>query len=52
MCRYRVRRLVGICAASFGLGILLSYFLPGFLLSFLEAVALVAAGILLLGASK
>jgi len=52
MCRYKTRRLVGLCAASFGLGILLSYFIPGFFLSFLEAIALVVAGILLLGSSK
>ena len=55
MCRCsrdRLRRLVGLCSASFGLGVALSYFLPGFFLVFLEAVALVVAGILLLGASK
>ena len=53
MCRQRMmRRLIGLCSAAFGLGIVLSYFLPGFFLIFLEAVALVLAGILLLGASK
>lgn len=48
MCRYRTKKLVGLLAATFGLGILLSYFLPGFLLAFLEAAALVVAGISLL----
>jgi len=49
MCRVNLRKLVGISAVCFGAGILLSFLLPGFFLAFLEAVVVIAAGILLLG---
>ena len=52
MCRQRTKRVIGLCSAAFGLGIVLSYFMPGFFLIFLEAIALVVAGVLLLSASK
>ena len=49
MCQIKLRRVLGLFAVCFGAGILLSFVLPGFILAFLEAVALIAAGILLLG---
>lgn len=49
MCRVNLKKLVGISAICFGAGILLSFLLPGFFLAFLEAVAIIVAGILLLG---
>ena len=52
MCKCKRKKLIGLCSACFGLGILLSYFLPGFILAFLEAIALVIAGLMLLGLSK
>ncbi|MCI6502391.1 MAG: hypothetical protein MSA49_04065 [Clostridia bacterium] len=48
MCRSVLKKLIGFCAVSFGAGILLSYILPGFLLAFIEAAALITAGYLLL----
>ena len=52
MYRNKWRRLLGLCAVSFGLGIFASYFLPGFILAFLEAVALIVAGCMLIGATR
>lgn len=49
MCRVSLRKVVGISAVCFGAGILLSFLLPGFFLAFLEAIVVIAAGILLLG---
>ncbi len=49
MCRTNKRVLLGTCAVCFGAGILLSFLLPGYFLAFIEAVVVVAAGILLLG---
>lgn len=49
MCHIRLRRALGISAICFGAGILLSFILPGYLLAFIEAAALIAAGLLLLG---
>ncbi len=49
MCRADLRKLVGSCAVCFGAGILLSFLLPGYILAFIEAVAVVLAGVLLLG---
>lgn len=49
MCHISMRVLVGTCAVSFGAGILLSFLLPGYFLAFIEAVVVIAAGILLLG---
>lgn len=43
------RKLVGFCTVSFGAGILLSFLLPGYFLAFIEAIAVIASGILLLG---
>ena len=45
----KLRVALGISATSFGAGILLSFILSGYLLAFIEASALVAAGLLLLG---
>lgn len=52
MCRSNVRVLLGTCAVCFGAGILLSFLLPGYFLAFIEAVVVVAAGVLLLGKRK
>ncbi len=49
MCQMRLRRLLGISAVCFGAGIFLSFILPSFILAFIEAAALIAAGILILG---
>ena len=49
MCQIDLRRLIGISAACFGAGILLSFLLPGYFLAFLEAGVVVVAGVLLLG---
>ncbi len=49
MCRADIRRVVGSCAVCFGAGILLSFLLPSYILAFIEAVVVVAAGVLLLG---
>lgn len=49
MCQIRLRRALGISAVCFGAGILLSFILPGYLLAFIEAAVLIAAGVLLLG---
>lgn len=49
MCWQNKRRLIGTCSVCFGAGILLSFLLPGYFLAFIEAVVVVAAGILLLG---
>lgn len=46
------RRLLGGAALCFGAGILLSCLLPGFVLAFIEAAVLVAAGFLLLGVGR
>ena len=51
MCHIHLRKLLGISLVCFGAGILLSFLLPGFFLAFLEAAALCAAGVLLLGRS-
>ena len=49
MCRINLRKLVGISSVCFGAGILISFLLPGYFLAFLEAVVVIAAGVLLLG---
>ena len=48
MCQIHLCKLVGISLVCFGAGILLSFLLPGYILVFLEAAAMVAAGLLLL----
>ena len=52
MCQICLRKLVGISAVCFGAGILLSFLLHGYILIFIEAIVLVAAGILLLGKKR
>ena len=49
MCKVKLTAAVGICAICFGVGVVLSLLLPPCFLVFLEAIALAAAGILLLG---
>ena len=49
MCSSGKGKLVGGAAVCFGVGILLSFLLPSPFLVFLEAAAVVFAGILLLG---
>ena len=52
MCGYEKRRVFAIALIAFGAGILLSCFLRGFILTFIEAAAVIAAGVLLLNSSK
>ena len=49
MCQMRTGRVIGMAIVCFGAGILLSFLLPGYILAFLEALAVIAAGILLFG---
>ena len=49
MCQIKLRKLIGLSAMCFGAGILLSFLLPGYILAFLEALVVIAAGVLLLG---
>lgn len=42
------RKLIGIAAVCFGAGIFLSFLLPGRFLAFIEAAAIITAGLLLL----
>ena len=48
MCRISLCRAFGIAAASFGVGVLVAFLLPGYLIAFVEAAAVIAAGLLLL----
>lgn len=48
MCNRKLRRVIGLGCAALGLGILMSYLLPGFILAFAEAIALSVAGFMLL----
>ena len=48
MCRINLCRAVGIATVSFGLGVLSAFMLPGYLVIFVTATAVVAAGLLLL----
>ena len=52
MCGYEKIRVFAIALISFGAGILLSCFLRGFILTFIEAAALITAGLLILNLSK
>ena len=49
MCRVGLRKVLGIGAVCFGVGVLVSFLLPGYLIAFVEAAVVVAAGLLLLG---
>ena len=49
MCRISLRKAFGIAAVCFGIGVLVSFMLPGYLIAFVEAAAVIAAGLLLLG---
>lgn len=49
MCRSDLRKLIGIATICFGVGILLSFLLPGYVLAYIEAAVVIIAGILLLG---
>jgi hypothetical protein len=46
--RMNTRRLIGIAVVCFGAGVFLSFLLPGRFLAFIEAAAVICAGILLL----
>ena len=52
MCRISLSGVFGIAAASFGAGVLVAFLLPGYLVAFVEAAAVVAAGVLLLKKHK
>ena len=49
MCRMSLRRALGVATVCFGVGVLASFLLPGYLLAFVEAAAVIIAGLLLLG---
>ncbi|MGM9682211.1 MAG: hypothetical protein ACI3XQ_01305 [Eubacteriales bacterium] len=49
MCRINLRKAMGIAAVCFGAGVLLSFLLPGYIIAFVEAAAVIVAGVLLLG---
>lgn len=49
MCQVNLRKMIGIAIVCFGAGIFVSFLLPGCFLAFLEAIAVIIAGILLLG---
>lgn len=42
------RKLIGVAVICFGAGIFLSFLLPGRFLAFIEAAAIITAGVLLL----
>ena len=42
------RKLIGFAVIGFGMGIFLSFLLPGRFLAFIEAAAIITAGVLLL----
>ena len=49
MCRQQnLFKAIGLCVLSFGAGILLAFFLPSYFLAAIEAVVIIAAGILYL----
>ena len=48
MCRISLCRAFGIATVGFGLGVLVAFMLPGYLIAFVEAAAVVTAGVLLL----
>ena len=48
MCMRNVRRIIGIGALCFGAGVLLSFLLPGFIIAFIEAAAILLAGFMLI----
>ena len=48
MCRISLCRALGIATVSFGVGVLVAFLLPGYLIAFVEAAAVVVAGTLLL----
>jgi len=47
MCSRKMRKYIGICTICFGAGVLLSCIFPGFILAYIEAVALLVAGLML-----
>ena len=48
MCRISLCKVFGVATLSFGLGVLAAFMLPGYLIAFVEAAAIIAAGVLLL----
>ncbi len=48
MCSRRLRKYLGICTICFGMGVFLSCIFPYFVLVFVQAIALLAAGLLLI----
>ena len=48
MRRLNTRQIIALSVICFGAGIFLSFLLPGYLLAFIEAAVIIAAGILLL----
>ena len=49
MCRINLRKALGLSAVCFGTGVLAAFVLPGYLIAFACAAAVICAGLLLLG---
>ncbi len=49
MCRINLRKALGMAAVCFGVGVLVAFMLPGYLIAVVEAAAVIVAGLLLLG---
>lgn len=49
VCRIELKKAFGIAVVCFGVGVLVSFLLPGYLIAFVEAAAVIVAGLLLLG---
>ena len=47
MCKRFMKKLIGISAICFGVGILTAFLLPGFIIAFLEAAIILLAGLML-----
>lgn len=49
MYQVHLRKVIGLSVICFGVGIALSFLLPGYILAFLEALVVIVSGVLLLG---
>ena len=47
MCKRFIKKLIGISALCFGIGILAAFLLPGVIIAFLEAGIILLAGLML-----
>ena len=47
MCKRCIKKLIGISALCFGVGVLTAFLLPGLRIAFLEAAIILLAGLML-----